>query len=146
MLPTLSLSLNVFSLLLLIEFYCWSLTGPFAPDHWMLYLSIFLSSFLLMEICSWLHLMIIMDIQLNFIPQILLTTVHFLTLFFLSYFCLTGPFNCVSLHESLLLLWYNPLCLTGLKAPANYLTHAYLSKHTRTLGMCNSKSNHASMR
>ena len=28
-------------------------------------------------------------------------------------FCLTDPFNCISLHESLLQPWYNPLWLTG---------------------------------
>ena len=40
--------------------------------------------------------------HLYFIPQILPTTLHFLTLFFLSYFCVIGPFNCISLYESLL--------------------------------------------
>ena len=39
--------------------------------------------------------------QLYFIPRILLTTVRFLTLFFRSYFCLIGPFNYISLYESL---------------------------------------------
>ena len=52
-----------------------------------------------------------------FIPWYL----RFLTLFFLSYFCLTGPFNYTSLYKSLLHLIYNPLCLTGLKALTNYL-------------------------
>ena len=39
--------------------------------------------------------------------------------FFLSYFCPTGPFSYISLYESLLQPWRNPLCLTGLKAPTN---------------------------
>ena len=62
--------------------------------------------------------------QPYFIPWILPTTLRFLTLFSRSYFCLTGPFNCVmSLYESLLQPWYNPLWLTGLKAPTNQLTN-----------------------
>ena len=40
--------------------------------------------------------------QLYFIPQILLTTLRFLTLFFRSAFCLIGPFSYKSLCESLL--------------------------------------------
>ena len=32
-------------------------------------------------------------------------------------FCLIGPFNYIYLYESLPQPWYNPLCLTGLKAP-----------------------------
>ena len=51
--------------------------------------------------------------QLYFLP----TTLCFLTLFFRSYFCLIGPFNYISLYESLPQPWYNPLWLTGLKAP-----------------------------
>ena len=43
---------------------------------------------------------------------------RYLTLFFWSYFCL-GPFNYVSLYESLPQHCYNPLWQTGLKAPAN---------------------------
>ena len=39
--------------------------------------------------------------QLYFIPQILPTTVHFLSLFFRFYLCLIGPFNYMSLYESL---------------------------------------------
>ena len=42
--------------------------------------------------------------------------------FFRSHFCLVGPFNCMSLYQSLLQPWYNPLWLTGLKAPTNWLT------------------------
>ena len=37
----------------------------------------------------------------------------FLNLFFQSYLCLIGPFICVSLYESLLQPWCNPLWLTG---------------------------------
>ena len=44
--------------------------------------------------------------QLYFFPSILLTTLCFL--FFRSYLCLIGPFNHMSLYESLLQLWYNP--------------------------------------
>ena len=33
--------------------------------------------------------------------------------------CFTGPFNCISLYESLLQPWGNPFWLTGLKAPTN---------------------------
>ena len=40
--------------------------------------------------------------QLCFVQKILLTTLLFLTLFIQSYFCLIGPFNYTSLHESLL--------------------------------------------
>ena len=36
-----------------------------------------------------------------------------------SYSCLTGPFNYIFLAESLPQLQYNPLWLTGLKAPTN---------------------------
>ena len=41
-------------------------------------------------------------LQPYFILYILPTTLRFLTLFFQSYFCLIGPFNCISLYESLL--------------------------------------------
>ena len=41
------------------------------------------------------------------------------TLFFRSYFCLTGPFNYISLYKSLRQPWFNPLWLTGLKTPTN---------------------------
>ena len=57
-------------------------------------------------------------ILLKFLP----TTLRFLTLFFRSYFCLTGPFNSIPLYESLPQPWYNPLWLTGIKAPTNQLT------------------------
>ena len=33
--------------------------------------------------------------------------------------CLIGPFNYISLYESLCQPWYNPLWLTWLKAPTN---------------------------
>ena len=57
--------------------------------------------------------------RLYFIPSILPTAFRLLTLFFQSYLCLFGPFNFVFLCESLLQPWYNPLWLTGLKAPTN---------------------------
>ena len=44
------------------------------------------------------------------------TTLRFLTLFFRSYFCLIGPFNYISLYESLPQLWCNLFWLTRLKA------------------------------
>ena len=44
---------------------------------------------------------------------------RFLTLFFRSYLRLLGPFNYISLYESLLQHWYDPLWLTGLKTPIN---------------------------
>ena len=56
---------------------------------------------------------------LCFIPWILPTTPRFLTLFFRSYFYFVGPFNCISLYESLPQPWYNSSRLTGLKAPTN---------------------------
>ena len=40
-----------------------------------------------------------------------------LSQFIRSYLCLLCPFNFISLYESLLQPWYNPLWLTGLKAP-----------------------------
>ena len=40
--------------------------------------------------------------HLYFIPQILPTSLRFLTLFSQSYLCLIGPFNYISLYESLL--------------------------------------------
>ena len=40
--------------------------------------------------------------RLYFIPLIFLTTLRFLTLFFQSYLCFIGPFNYISLNESLL--------------------------------------------
>ena len=61
--------------------------------------------------------------QLYFIPYILPPTLRFLTLFFRSYFCLISPFNYISVYESIPQPWYNPLWLTGLKVPTNYLTH-----------------------
>ena len=67
---------------------------------------------------------VLWSFQLYFIPWILPTTRRFLTLFFRSYFCLTGPFNYISLYESLLQPWCNPSWLTGLKVPTNYLAIA----------------------
>ena len=46
--------------------------------------------------------------QLYFIPSIFTPTLPFLTLFFQSYLGLIGPFNFISLYESLLQPWYNP--------------------------------------
>ena len=40
-------------------------------------------------------------------------------LFFWSYFCLIGPYNYISLYESLPQPWYKPFWLTGLNAPTN---------------------------
>ena len=51
--------------------------------------------------------------------------------------CLTGPFNCISLYESLPQPWYNPLWLTGLKAPTNSL---FLSTFVTVLGCWGSLS------
>ena len=76
----------------------------------------FLSFFFFLFLCLFLSLW---PFQLYFIPWILPTTLRFLTLFFRSCFCLIGPFNSISLYESLLQPWYNPLWLTVLKAPAN---------------------------
>ena len=52
--------------------------------------------------------------HLYFIPQILPTTLGFLTLFLWSHFCLIGPFNYISLYICLPQPWCNPLWLTGL--------------------------------
>ena len=57
--------------------------------------------------------------QLYFIPCFIPTTPRFLTLFFWSYFCLIGPFNCMSPYQSLSQPWCNPLWFTGLKEPTN---------------------------
>ena len=45
---------------------------------------------------------VLWSFQLHFIPQIHPTSLRFLTLFFRSYPCLIGPFNGMSLYESLL--------------------------------------------
>ena len=50
--------------------------------------------------------------QLYFIQYVLPTSRCSLTLFFWSYFCCVGPFNYTPLYGR-----YNPLWLTGLKAP-----------------------------
>ena len=42
-------------------------------------------------------LSVFMALSTAFIPLILPTTLRFLTLFFRSYLCLIGPFNCISL-------------------------------------------------
>ena len=47
----------------------------------------------------------LLSFQLYFIPWIPPTTLRFLTIFFRSYFCLTGPFNSISLYESLPQPW-----------------------------------------
>ena len=74
------------------------------------------SFFFFLFLCLFLSLW---PFQLYFIPWILPTTLRFLTQFLRSYFCLIGPFNYISLYEGLLQPWYNPLWLTGLKAPTN---------------------------
>ena len=56
------------------------------------------SFFFILFLCLFLSLW---PFQLYFIPQILPSTECFLTLFFRSYFCLIGPFNYISLYESL---------------------------------------------
>ena len=65
------------------------------------------------------HFLSLWPFQLYFIPYILPTTLRFPALLFQSYFCLIGPFNYISLYESLLQSWYNPLWLSGLKATTN---------------------------
>ena len=54
--------------------------------------------------------------------------------FFRSYFCLIGPFNHISLYESLPQPQCNSLWLTGLKAPTNQTISSAASKRNRTLG------------
>ena len=74
---------------------------------------------IILFLCLFLYLW---PFQLYFIQWILQTTLRLLTVFFVSSFCLIGPFNYISLSESLPQPWYNPLWLTGLKAPTNKLT------------------------
>ena len=64
------------------------------------------SFFFILFLCLFLSLW---PFRMYFIPQLFPTTRHFLTLFFRSYFCLAGPFNYMSLYESLPQPWYNPL-------------------------------------
>ena len=47
----------------------------------------------------------------------------FCVYFFRTHFCLIGPFNYISLCESLLQPWYSPLWLTGLTVPTNKQTN-----------------------
>ena len=54
-------------------------------------------SFFVLYFCPCLSLR---PFQLYFIPWILLTSLRVLTLFFRSYFCLTGPFNYISSWKS----------------------------------------------
>ena len=72
------------------------------------------SFFFILFLCLFLSLW---PFQLYFIPKKFLITLRFLTPFFRSYFCLIGPFNYIPLYESLSRSGYNPLGLTGLKAP-----------------------------
>ena len=61
--------------------------------------------------------------KLRFISHILPTTLRFLTVFFRSYFCFSGPFNDISLYESLLQPWSNSFGWLGLKhRRTNFLT------------------------
>ena len=84
-----------------------------------------------------LRFMSLWPFQLYFIPSILPTTLIFSdsVLPVLS-LCRTGPFNLMSLKESLLQPWYNPLWLTGLKTPINQLwfcvRHRQVATHTHT--------------
>ena len=50
--------------------------------------------------CSCVLFLSLWPFQLYFIPRILPTPLRFLALFFWSYICLIGPFNCISLYES----------------------------------------------
>ena len=56
-----------------------------------------------------LSISVFMALSTVFHSIILPTTLRFITLFFWSYFCRTGPFSYVSRYESLLQAWYNPL-------------------------------------
>ena len=85
--------------------YVLHINQPSLPTLFLLFLCLFLS---------------LWPFQLYFIPKFLPTTLCFLTLFFRSYFCLKGSFNYISLSESLIRPWYNPLWLTGLNAPTNH--------------------------
>ena len=51
--------------------------------------------------CSWRLLLSLRPFQLYFVPYFFPTTLHFLILFFRSYFCLIIPFKHISLPESL---------------------------------------------
>ena len=66
--------------------YVFDINQPSLPTPFILFLCLFLS---------------LRPFQLYFIPYILPTTLRFLTLFLRSYFCLIGPFNYISLYESL---------------------------------------------
>ena len=55
----------------------------------------------LLLLCFLLSISLLRPFHLYFIPQILLTTLRILTLFSPSYFCLIGPFNYISLSNSL---------------------------------------------
>ena len=66
---------------------------------------------------------VFMALSTVFHSIILPTTLCFLTLFFLSPFGFIGPFNYISLYESLLRPGSDPLRLPGLKAPTNYHSH-----------------------
>ena len=73
-------------------------------------------------------------------------TPRFLTLFFWSYFCLSGLFNYISLSETLPQPWRNPLWLTGLKAPTNQLTSLMRDFYvTRSLPILKSTGNQLSV-
>ena len=78
-----------------------------SESHWCCFYFFIAAFFLLLTLFLSLWLF-----QLYFIPWIFPTTLRFLTLFFLSYFCLTGPFNYISLYESLTQPWYKSHRLT----------------------------------
>ena len=84
---------------------------PSFPTLFILFLCLFLS---------------LWPFQLYFIPQILPTTLRFLTLFFWSFFFFSAllVLSTVYLYKSLPQPWYNPLWLTGLKAPTNQLNYS----------------------
>ena len=82
--------------------YVSDINHPSLPTLFVLFLCLFLS------LCPF---------QLYFIPQILPTTLCFLTLFSWSLFCLTGPINYNYLFIKV--SFSPPSWLTGLKAPTN---------------------------
>ena len=53
-----------------------------------------------------------------------------------SYFCRIDPFSCLFLYENLLQHWCNPSCLTGLKAPTNYLTNLSRCRYRQMIQQC----------
>ena len=103
---------------------CW---GPWTASNFRVSFFVYIFTFSLLNRACLLLFFILFSclflslwpFQLHFILWFLPTTVRFLTLFFRSYFCLTDPFNYLSLYQNLPQPWYNPLWLTWLKAPTN---------------------------